>query len=110
MRRLRASFLFFAVARPLSRTDATAATSMTHFESRTIPSIWSAEQEWSPEIAGNAAKSMQPGFFPWSPAHGLSQSRSSCPFRASAQRRSSVALRAGSRPSIALPAMFRCSG
>ena len=64
VRRLRASCSFFADARPLSRTAATSATSMTHVVSRTVLSISSAEQEWSPASAGNAAKSMQPGFFP----------------------------------------------
>ena len=62
------------------------------------------------EIAGHAAQSRHEGFGPCTPAQGVSQSRASCPVFASAQRASRAARSSGERPSIAVPAIERCSG
>jgi len=52
---------------------------------RVFSTSWSGEQEWSPAIAGQAARSMHDGFSRPSPSTVIEQKRDSRPIRAAAQ-------------------------
>jgi len=62
-------------------------------------------QEWSPERAGKAAKSIQVGFTPWSPAESGSQVVGGRTGRAFFQRVSRAARAAGESRALASVAM-----
>ena len=100
----------FALSRLTWVSAATRATSRIHWLFRVRSATSFGLQEWSPAIAGMAAKSMHAGFGPWMPSESSGQSVPENPFCASVQSAWSASRSWGESFCTPATAMSRCSG